>query len=121
MSDFHQDGDEATIRLHEKGEKRRTIGLHYAAASAIAEYIEKAGITSGPLFRPRLNSRSRKLADRTMKPVTVYLLIERYLERLPWALKEGQDGAKTRTCIHTPHSLGPRPRHCFLMLFSRDS
>jgi site-specific recombinase XerD len=30
ISDFHQDGDEATIRLHEKGDKRRTIGLHYA-------------------------------------------------------------------------------------------
>lgn len=23
ISDFHQDGDEATIRLHEKGDKRR--------------------------------------------------------------------------------------------------
>lgn len=56
VADFHQDGDEATIRLHEKGDKRRTIGLHYQAAQAIAEYIEKAGITSGPLFRPRLNA-----------------------------------------------------------------
>jgi site-specific recombinase XerD len=26
VSDFHQDGDPATIRLHEKGDKRRTIG-----------------------------------------------------------------------------------------------
>jgi hypothetical protein len=26
VSDFHQDGEEATIRLHEKGDKRRTIG-----------------------------------------------------------------------------------------------
>jgi integrase len=52
VPDFHQEGDEATIRLHEKGDKRRTIGLHYQAAQAISEYIEKAGITSGPLFRP---------------------------------------------------------------------
>jgi site-specific recombinase XerD len=44
ISDFHQDGDEATIRLHEKGDKRRTIGLHFQAAQAIAEYIEKAGL-----------------------------------------------------------------------------
>src|SRR5207244_1383074 len=65
-SDFHQDGDEATIRLHEKGDKRRTIGLHFQAAQAIAEYIEKAGLTSGPLFRSRLNPRSKKLADRLM-------------------------------------------------------
>ncbi|PWU11313.1 MAG: hypothetical protein C5B51_02910 [Terriglobia bacterium] len=55
-SDFHQDGDEATIRLHEKGDKRRTIGLHFQAAQAIAEYIDKAELTSGPPFRPRLNS-----------------------------------------------------------------
>ena len=107
VSDFHQDGDEATIRLHEKGEKRRTIGLHYQAAQAISEYIEKAGITSGPLFRPRLNPRSRKLADRGMTPVTMYLLIQRCLERLPGAVKEHENptGTKMRTCIYTPHSL----------------
>jgi site-specific recombinase XerD len=32
VSDFHQEGDEATIRLHEKGDKRRTIGLHFLGA-----------------------------------------------------------------------------------------
>ena len=42
VSDFHRDGEEATIRLHEKGDKRRTIGLHFAAAEAIREYIEHA-------------------------------------------------------------------------------
>src|SRR5204863_2014540 len=63
VADFHQDGDESTIRLHEKGDKRRTIGLHFTAAQAIGEYIEKAELTSGPLLRPRLNSRSRKLAN----------------------------------------------------------
>jgi site-specific recombinase XerD len=107
VSDFHQDGDEATIRLHEKGQKRRTIGLHYQAAQVISEYIEKAGITAGPLFRPRLNARSRKLADRAMNPVSMYLLIEGYLEQLPGAVKEVEnpDGSKSRTCIYTPHSL----------------
>jgi integrase len=34
VSDFHHDGDEATIQLHEKGDKRRTIGLHFQAAQA---------------------------------------------------------------------------------------
>src|SRR5580693_1738497 len=62
-SDFHQDEGQATIRLHEKGDKRRTIGLHFQAAQAIAEYVERAGLTSGPLFRPRLNSRSQKLGS----------------------------------------------------------
>jgi len=107
VSDFHQDGEEATIRLHEKGDHRRTIGLHYAAAQAVSEYIEHAGITSGPLFRPRLNSRSRKLADRTMTPLTMYLLIEEYLRKLPGAVKDIKrpDSGKRRGCIFTPHSL----------------
>ena len=47
VEDFHQDGDEATIALHEKGDRRRKIGLHFAAAQAIAEYIEKAGADEG--------------------------------------------------------------------------
>jgi site-specific recombinase XerD len=107
VSDFHQDGDEATIRLHEKGDKRRTIGLHYAAAHAISEYIEKAGITSGSLFRPRLNPRSERLSDRSMNPKTMYLLIESYLERLPGAMKEvtKADGSMGSYCIYTPHSM----------------
>lgn len=107
VSDFHQNGDEATIRLHENGQKHRTIGLHYQAAQAIRECIEKAHITSGPLFRPRLNARSRKLADRAMNPVSMYLLILSYLERLPGAVKEHEkpDGTKSGTCVYTPHSL----------------
>jgi integrase/recombinase XerC len=107
ISDFHQDGDEATLRLHEKGDKRRTIGLHFTAAQAIGEYLAKAGLTSGPLFRPRLGPRSQKLADRTLEASSMYLLIEGYLQRLPGALKEEHlpDGSTVRRCIYTPHSL----------------
>ena len=67
VSDFHQDGDKATLPLHEKGDKRRTIGLHFHAAQAIAEYIAKAGLTSAPLVRPRLSPRSQRLADRPLE------------------------------------------------------
>ena len=107
VSDLHQDGEEATIRLHEKGDKRRTIGLHFTAASAIQEYIEKAVLTSGPLFRPRLNPRSRKLSDRAMNDVTMYRVIQSYLGALPGAVREFElpDGRKTERCIYTPHSL----------------
>jgi len=90
VSDFHQDGDEATIRLHEKGDKHRTIGIHYHAAHAIQEYIAKAEITSGPLFRPHVNPRSQKLADRFIEASTMYLIILSYLDQLPGALKEFQ-------------------------------
>ena len=34
ISDFHQDGEESTVRLHEKGDHRRTIGLHSASHRA---------------------------------------------------------------------------------------
>jgi site-specific recombinase XerD len=107
VADFHQDEGGATIKLHEKGDRRRKIGLHFAAAEAIADYIEKAELTSGPLFRPRLNSRSQKLADRAFSPNTLYLLLQRYLRRLPGALKERElpDGTKKLVCIYTPHSL----------------
>lgn len=107
VSDVHIDGDEATIRLHEKGDRRRTIGLHYGAAQAIQEYVEAAEIKSGFLFRPQLNPRSKKLAERAMDAATMYRVIQRYMERLPGAMKEvaQPDGAKKRMCVYTPHSL----------------
>jgi site-specific recombinase XerD len=107
VSDFHQDGDEATIRLHEKGDKRRTIGLHFQAAQAIVEYIDKAGVTSGPLFRPRLNSRSQKLGSSVMSPWTLWRVVEGYLVQLPGAVKEEQlpDGSTARQSVYTPHSI----------------
>jgi integrase/recombinase XerD len=107
VSDFHQDGDAATIRLHEKGDKRRTIGIHYAAAQAISEYVEAANITSGPLFRPLLNPLSKKLAARAMDAKTMYRVIKGYLEKLPAATKEivQPDSTVRRQRIYTPHSL----------------
>jgi len=107
VSDFHQDGDEATIRLHEKGDKRRTIGLNFQAAQAIAEYIEKAGLSSGPLFRPRLNSRSQKLAGSAMSSSTLWRAVAAYLKQLPGSFKEDRqsDGSTTSQSVFTPHSL----------------
>jgi site-specific recombinase XerD len=107
VNDFHVDESGATIRISEKGDKRRKIGLHFAAAQAIQEYISKAGIESGPLFRPRLNSRSEKLANRGFQSTTMYNLILGYLVRLPKAMRETEnaDGSKSNLCIYTPHSL----------------
>src|SRR5947199_2217126 len=64
-----------------------------------------AGLPSGPLFRPRKNSRGRELAERPYPPATMYRLLLGYLERLPQgAPAEGADGAAPR-CPYTPHSL----------------
>src|ERR1035437_5915906 len=106
VSDFHQDGDQATVRLHEKGDKHRTIGLHFQAAQAIGEYIEKAELTSGLLFRPRLNPRIKKLADRAMDSATMYRLVESCLQRLPTAMKDtpAADDGTGRVNVYIPHS-----------------
>mgnify|MGYP003373411433 CR=1 FL=1 len=107
VSDFHQDGDEATLRLHEKGNKRRSIGIHFAAAQALQEYIQAGGLTVGPLFRPRRQSRSEELAARAMDEVTMWRTIESYLSRLPGATHEVElpSGLTKRECIYSPHSL----------------
>jgi integrase len=106
VGDFHQDPDGATICITEKGARRRTIGLHFAAAEAIQDYIARANLTSGPLFRPRKNSRSKQLAATPFDPSTMYRLLMRYLERLPRKATPGGDGtAEATACPYTPHSL----------------
>jgi len=107
VEDFHLEDGEATIRIHEKGDKRRTIGLNPVAGQAIEEYIQHAQLTSGPLFRPRRASASDKLAQRAIDEVTLYRVILSYLKRLPGAVKEviGKDGKPKMRCIYTPHSL----------------
>jgi integrase/recombinase XerC len=109
VGDFHQDEHGATIRIIEKGDRRRTIGLHYNAAQAIQEYIDRAGLTAGPLFRPQYNSQLRKprLADRAFTPTGMYKLIAGYLAKLPGAVTQEQqpDGAVKRSRLYSTHSL----------------
>jgi site-specific recombinase XerD len=109
VEDFHMEDEDATIRIREKGrgKSRRTIGIHAEFAEALQEYLQHAGITSGPLFRARLNSRSDKLGNRPIGLTALYQLILGYLRRLPRAVKrvERNDGTTEECCIYTPHSL----------------
>lgn len=117
VSDFHQDGDEATIRLTLKGDKHKTIGLHFTSAEAISEYLKRAQITTGPLFRPQAHPRTQKLADRPFDPATMWRLLLRYLSQLPGALRDVEDpknpgqplvdssGQPVKECLYSPHSL----------------
>ena len=107
VSDFHFDQDEATIRLREKGNHTRTIGVHFAAAEAMQQYLDAAEITRGPIFRPREGSRSSRLGNRHLSPTMMYLIILRYLEQLPGSMKQAElpDGTVKTHCIYTPHSL----------------
>ena len=93
LEDFVADGEEYTLRLSEKGGQRRTIGIHYLAGQAIAEYIETAKLIEGPLFRPRAGGNSKMLVDRGMNETSMWRLVRGYLNQLP--------GGKDLT----PHSL----------------
>jgi site-specific recombinase XerD len=107
VSDFHQDGDEATLRFHLKGNRYKTKGIHFSAAESIAEYIKAAGMESGPLFRPRLSAHNGALAPRRMSQRGMYRILMGYLERLPGAMQEKElpSGEKIRECVFSPHSL----------------
>ncbi|HEV3263601.1 MAG TPA: tyrosine-type recombinase/integrase, partial [Gemmataceae bacterium] len=110
VGDFHTDDERgATSKITEKGDKRRNIGLHCNAAHAIQQYIDQAGLKSGPLFRPQNHSRQKKpkLADRPFTATAMYNLIQSYLARLPRAMKEEQlpDGTTRSRCLYSPHSL----------------
>jgi site-specific recombinase XerD len=107
VSDFHQDGDEATLRFHIKGGHVKTKGIHFSAAESIGEYIKASGIESGPHFRPRLSRHSDDLAPRRMTERSMYRLLMSYLERLPSAMQEKElpSGEKIRGCIYSPHWL----------------
>jgi site-specific recombinase XerD len=108
VADFHQEGEQATLRIHEKGDKRRTIGIHYNAAQAIQEYLEQAALVAGPLFRAQAHAKKRdKLSAEPISSRTMYRLIQGYLCRLPGGLKkeELEDGSVIEFCIYSPHSL----------------
>lgn len=107
VSDFHQDGDEATLRFHLKGGRAKTKGIHFSAAESIVEYIKAAGIESGPLFRPRLSAYGDALASRRTTERSMYRALMGYLERLPGAMQEKElpSGEKIQECVYSLHSL----------------
>ncbi|MGB7846007.1 MAG: tyrosine-type recombinase/integrase [Candidatus Acidiferrum sp.] len=107
VSDFHQDGEEATLRFQLKGARAKTKGIHFSAAEAITEYIKAAGIESGPLFRPLRSRRGDALSSRRMNQRSMYRVLMSYLERVPGAMHEIElpNGEKEKVCVYSPHSL----------------
>jgi integrase len=96
--DAGEGDDEASLRLLEKGNKRRVIGVNFNAADAIKEYLRIAAIEHGPLFRARRNSRSEQLSERPISTRSIARLLADYFRRLPGAERDG----KLR---YVPHSL----------------
>ena len=109
VEDFVDDDEDPKVRIQEKGrgKSKRPVGINALAADALREYIGAAGLTSGPLFRSRLNPKSKKLGTRAMDVSTMYRLLQSYLELVPRAMKEHEleDGGTEIRCEYTPHSL----------------
>jgi integrase len=89
VKDFHLDGEQATLTINEKGNKHRTIGIHFAAAEALTEYLGKAGLEAGAIFRARRAVHSGELGDNAMSEASMYRVIAGYVGKLPGAVKEG--------------------------------
>ncbi|MEM8712043.1 MAG: tyrosine-type recombinase/integrase [Planctomycetota bacterium] len=101
VSDFHDDDDDPILAIREKGRSssKRRVGIHAHCAEALREYVATADLEGGPLFRARLNSRSKKLGDSPISQPSMYRLLLSYLEQLPRAMNaEGR-------CRYSPHSL----------------
>ncbi len=111
VSDFHWSEEDPRLRLNEKGNTRRTIGVHFQAAQSIRHYIESAGLVRGPLFRPRTGPQTRtRLANRHFSVRGMNRLLTSYLEQLPGAMihREEDDPLSDKApkrCIFTVHSL----------------
>lgn len=82
VSDFRWSLSDPQICIVEKGNRRRTIGLHQFAAVAIRDYIRFAGLQSGPLFRRRTSSRSRDLSQDGLSPRAMSRILQRWLDQL---------------------------------------
>jgi site-specific recombinase XerD len=98
VKDFLDDPEDPKLRISEKGDKRRSIGIHFTAADALREYLQHAVLESGSLFRARKAPSSEGLAERPISAATVYRVVTRYLRKLPGSVKEDR-------CIFRPHSL----------------
>jgi integrase len=102
FSDWRYQGKKRCIRVREKGDKRKIVGVHTDSDKAIEAYVKAAGIDSGALFRPQSGKSKNKLLPREMSPATIHRIIKKYLVQLDDSMVAGEDGSR---CIHTPHSL----------------
>ncbi len=98
VTDFHDVEDDPTIRLRTKGNKNKTMGLHWRAADSLRRYLEVSGVKEGPLFRARSSSRSKALSEHPISVPSMYRILQSYLSRLPKAMDGGE-------CRYHPHVL----------------
>ena len=107
VADFHDEEQDSTLEITEKGNKRRRIGIHFAAAQAIREHLKWNTLETGPLFRAQHAPRATgQLGYKRISITVLWRKIGRYLSKLPGAVvKETVHNEVVERCIYTPHSL----------------
>ena len=107
VADFHDDDQDSTLEITEKGNKRRRIGIHFAAAQAVREHLLESGLEVGPMFRAQYASRATgRLGTKRISLTVLWRRVGMYLAKLPGAIvKETVDDEVLERCVYTPHSL----------------
>lgn len=113
VSDFHNDPENPTLLIREKGHgtSKREIGIHFTLAQALQSHIETSKLQSGPLFRAQIHPKIRKFGENRMSVSTMDRLLRSYFHQLPGALIEvvietaGEEGHVETRCRYSPHAL----------------
>jgi integrase/recombinase XerD len=79
LKNFKNDGTQYTLRFSEKGGKSREIPVRHDLEQVLIVYIEAAGITEGPLFRPAFR-RTKMLTAKTMSGIDICRMMKRRLK-----------------------------------------
>jgi site-specific recombinase XerD len=78
VGDYYQAGHRWTLRLHEKGGKRRDVPVHHKAGDYLNAYLEAGNLQedkSAPLFQSL--DRSRELTGRRLSPDNILQMVKR--------------------------------------------
>ena len=79
LKSFRHDGTQYTLRFSEKGGKAREIPVRHDLEQLLRAYIETAGITEGPLFRPAVR-RTKTLIAKAMSGIDICRMMKRRLK-----------------------------------------
>ncbi|QDV39471.1 tyrosine-type recombinase/integrase [Tautonia plasticadhaerens] len=79
LKSLRHDGTQYSLRFAEKGGKARESPVRHDLERLLLAYIEAAGITEGPLFRPAFR-RTKKLTARAMSGIDICRMMKRRLK-----------------------------------------
>jgi len=79
LKSLRHDGTQYSLRFSEKGGMAREIPVRHDLQKMLLDYIQAAGITVGPLFRPAFR-RTKKLTAKAMSGIGICRMMKRRLK-----------------------------------------